>query len=94
VRAQQDIRDIFEHIEFDRPVAARRLMAKFEGMVDSLEYFPHRCPKVPEAAQEGKDWRQLLHEAYRMIFSVEEDTVSIMHVLHGARQLDAGSLED
>jgi hypothetical protein len=62
------------------------------GLVDailSLEANPARCPIVPDS-ETSEHIRQLLHgdkqHAYRILFTIREDRVIVLHILHGARR--------
>ncbi len=92
--AYGDIREIFAYIAKESPAAAKRLLGTFGKMADSLEAFPHRCPVIPENGLQEKIHRHLIHGPYRMIFRVEDKTVFITRILHGARRLDPANLQD
>lgn len=55
----------------------------------SLETFPERCPLAPESRFFDREIRQIFHgrrqNKYRILFSVSENQVEILHVRHGAR---------
>ena len=58
--------------------------------IGSLEAFPIRCPLVPEEEDSTGGARQLLygnkHHAYRIIFEVHKNIVTILQVRHAARR--------
>jgi toxin ParE1/3/4 len=58
--------------------------------VKSLAHAPHRCPLAPENAPFDFEVRQLLYgrkpRVYRILYTIEGDTASIVHVRHGRRQ--------
>jgi plasmid stabilization system protein ParE len=63
------------------------------GLLDailSLEENPQRCPLAPENNEASEEVRQYLYgqrpHVYRVIFSIRNDTVWILHVRHGARR--------
>jgi plasmid stabilization system protein ParE len=62
-----------------------------ESAIDTLRTHPRRCPQAPEALFFKREIRQLLYgrrrHAYRILFEVRDEgqTVSILHVIHGAR---------
>ena len=92
--AERELREIFAYIAKENLTAARNLMATFGKMAASLETFPTRCPLIPENDRLGKRFRHLIHGSYRMIFTVESNTVLILHLIHGARLLDPMDLEN
>jgi plasmid stabilization system protein ParE len=57
--------------------------------IDSLSELPHRCPLAPESVAFPFELRQLLHgrksHQYRVLFTIEADTVIILHIRHGRR---------
>jgi len=65
----------------------------YNGLLDailSLEDNPLRCPLAPEDDEASEEIRQLLYgrrpHMYRVVFSIRNETVWILHVRHGARQ--------
>jgi len=55
----------------------------------SLSELPGRCPIAPESADLPIEVRQLIFgrkpHFYRILFTIEPDTVTILHVRHGKR---------
>jgi plasmid stabilization system protein ParE len=65
----------------------------FEAMheaIASLTRFPERCSLVPENASLPFEVRQLFYgrapHVYRILFTIENDTVAILHIRHGRRR--------
>jgi plasmid stabilization system protein ParE len=65
----------------------------FQGLrqaVAMLADFPQRCALAPENAVFPFEVRHLLYgrkpHVYRIIFTVEGHTVSVLHIRHGRRQ--------
>ncbi len=65
----------------------------FQGLreaVAALVHSPQRCALAPENARFPFEVRHLLYgrkpHIYRIIFTVEGDTVSVLHIRHGRRQ--------
>jgi plasmid stabilization system protein ParE len=62
--------------------------------VASLSEYPYRCPLAPETQEFSVQVRQLLYgrkrHAYRILFTVEGDSVIVLHVRHGRRAADRG----
>ena len=53
--------------------------------IDSLKTFPRRCPIAPEASFFDREVRQLImgkRLKYRILYVVEDDRVSILHIRH------------
>lgn len=62
--------------------------------IDTLTTFPRRCPIAPENDEVDAEIRQLLYGEYRILFSVDEDLVQILHIQHGSqRSLTPDELE-
>lgn len=60
----------------------------YEGLMRafrSLEKNPLRCPLAPESAF-FEEIRQLIYGKYRILFTVEGETVFVLRVRHGARE--------
>ena len=91
-RAEGDIEAIYASIGRDSDRSASAFVAALEGQVVSLERFPLRCPVIVEAADLGVPYRHLVYGGYRTIIRVDEGTVYILRVIHGARLLDLNIL--
>lgn len=72
------------------PQAAAWWFAGIVEAINSLEYFPARCPLAPEHGHFAEEIRQLLYGArrdvFRILFTIQGDTVHVLHVRHGAQQ--------
>ena len=61
----------------------------YEGLMKafrSLEKNPLRCPLAPESIFFEEEIRQLVYGKYRVLFTVERETVYVLRVRHGARE--------
>jgi plasmid stabilization system protein ParE len=85
------VQEIAEHIAHDKPGAARRWAEGVFRVADHLASSPKRGRVVPEIGRE--EIRELLHGNYRIIYRVEEGSVSILTVRHGRRLLDKREIE-
>jgi plasmid stabilization system protein ParE len=67
-----------------------RWFQKLQEAVASLSELPQRCPLAPENKDFPFEVRQLLYgrkpHAYRVLFTIEADTVVILHIRHGHRR--------
>ncbi len=86
--------EIWEYIAQDKPEAATVFIQRLEEQIGTLERFPDRCSLVPENELLDTAYRHLLHDNYRTIFKIVGSRVIILRVLHGARLLDTGILEE
>jgi toxin ParE1/3/4 len=53
--------------------------------IESLSASPARCPFAPERATFGLEIRHLLFEKYRILFIIEDESVYVLRVRHGAQ---------
>ena len=84
--AVEDLRNLREFIARDSETYAAHFVARILVEVDRLETLPESGRWVPEVS-ERTDIRELLVSAYRVVYQVESDRVSILAVLHGRRDL-------
>lgn len=92
--AEADVNEIWEYIAQDNPDAATAFVLRLEEQIGTLARFPARCQLVRENELLGTAYRHLVYGNYRTIFKIIESRVIIMRVLHGARLLDTGLLEE
>jgi plasmid stabilization system protein ParE len=69
--------------------AGVRWFVALEEAIASLATFPDRCPLAPENSKHPFEVRHLLYgrrpHVYRILFTVQGDTVNILHIRHGRR---------
>ena len=85
--AQKDLEHIFDYIAADSINNATRFVIELEKKVYSLETFPDRHPLIPENVFFGTEYRHLIVKKYRIIYRIEEASVYILRIIHGARIL-------
>jgi plasmid stabilization system protein ParE len=87
--AQEDIAEAHRWLAERDPEAADRWFNSLYDQIGSLEIFPERCPLAPESQFFSADIREAFHgrrqHKYRILFTVTEDEVHILHVRHEAR---------
>jgi toxin ParE1/3/4 len=83
--AMSDLRDIEEFVARDSPVYAVRLTDRLVEAVERLETFPLSGRMVPEF--ERQDLREVIFGSYRVVHLVEEEVVTVLRVVHSARDL-------
>ena len=70
--------------------AALRWFQGLEEAMASLSEFPQRCPLAPENESFPFEVRHLLYgrkpHVYRLLFTIEGNTVFILHIRHARRQ--------
>ena len=66
-----------------------RWFLALEAAIASLESMPHGCGHAPDAWEFAYEVRQLLFgrdpHIYRILFTIDGDTVFILHIRHGRR---------
>jgi plasmid stabilization system protein ParE len=88
--AEAELEAAYRRIRDHAPAAAARW---FNGMVEAintLQDFPARCPLAPENGHFAEEIRQLLYgrgrDPYRILFTIGEEAVHVLHIRHGARR--------
>jgi len=85
-RAGADLDDIWLHIALDNPAAADLLIDRIVRRILDLEDHPRLGPARPEISPEA---RMLIVGDYLILYKVTEADVTIVRVVHGARDLSA-----
>jgi plasmid stabilization system protein ParE len=89
VPAQQDIEEAHRWLAERDVEAADRWFNSIYDTIGSLETFPERCPLAPESKFFNREIRETFHgrrqHKYRILFTVTEKGVRVLHVRHGAR---------
>ncbi len=87
-RAAIDIDQASGWIAAGSPEAAELWFNGIEAAIYSLEHFPKRCPRAREDGLFKYELRQLVygrgHRRHRIIFTVRDERVHVLHVRHGA----------
>jgi plasmid stabilization system protein ParE len=87
--AQRDIAEAHLWLAEQAPDAADRWFDSIYDTIGSLEIFPERCPLAPESEFLNSEIREIFHGRrqykYRILFTVSENEVHVLHVRHGAR---------
>jgi plasmid stabilization system protein ParE len=79
------------------PETALRWLSRFESELQSLSRNPKRCPRAPEDGLVAAEIRQFIFGrrsgAFRVLFTVVEHEVRILHIRRAARDwADAADL--
>lgn len=87
--AEQDIGAAYEWIAEQDADAAVCWYNRLLAVIYLLDTFPERAPLAPESKSFRRDIREVFHgrrrHKYRILFTVTDDEVHILHVRHGAR---------
>lgn len=83
--AEDDLTEIVNFIAADRPSAAEALAIRIEKNLNLLSKNPQlgRIPNEEELMHMG--YRYLVVENYLIFYTIEEQTIYIHRILHGAR---------
>ena len=83
--AEDDLVEIVTYVAADRPSAAQALATKIEKNLQLLARNPHlgRIPEEEDLVKAG--YRYLVVENYLIFYTIEERTIYVHRILHGAR---------
>jgi plasmid stabilization system protein ParE len=88
--ALDGIDSAYRYIASENAEAALDWIDGLMSAIESLASHPARCPFAPENEFFRREIRQLIYgdrwNAYRVLFTIERDTVQVLHVRHGARR--------
>ena len=88
--AQRWLKDIFDYIATDNPVAAYQTVQGIYDRVQSLADFPHMGQRYSGSAREV---RILLFGHYRIAYLIKpDDGIDILGVFHGALDISKYAL--
>lgn len=89
--AYEGMESAYEYIEQQSPNNAHQWAVGLMDAINTLKTFPARCALAPENEFFRQEMRQLLYgkgrNIYRIIFTVQDDAVSILHIRHGAQEV-------
>ena len=81
-----------EYIAQDRPAGAAAWLEALLERTANLNRFPRRGPKVPEINR--PEYRQILHDPYRIIYRIDAAQVVILTLRHYRREWDPAEISD
>ena len=84
--AEQDIEESYHYIRENAPQNARKWCQEVYSKIRSLSTLPLRCPLAPENDFFAEEIRHLIIQDYRILYTVDDDTVYILHARHGRQQ--------
>jgi len=86
-QAKSDLFEIYLWIAENSPVNAVRWVAVLEAAIHGLDVSPERCAVAPENDEvEAFEVRHLIVGLYRVLFTVRERVVFVLHIRHGSRR--------
>ena len=84
-RAVQDVEAIAAYISADSPAYANAVVKRIVNLTRSLSGFPNSGRMIPEF--QDPSIRELLTYSYRIMYTVRDEEVLIVAVIHGKRNL-------
>lgn len=87
--AERDLDELIAFLAVESETDAERVLRRIEGRAESLSSSPSRGRFVPELARFGmRSWRELVVRPYRLVYRVEGDTVTVLALFDGRRDLE------
>jgi plasmid stabilization system protein ParE len=83
--AATDLESIAEYISRDSTYYAAAFVEEVLSVADTLERFSGRGRVVPEVGEENI--RELFVKGYRLLYRIGDDSVLVLGVIHGRRDL-------
>ena len=84
--AAKEIEDIYLYIAEDSPDNATSWYFAIYDKIQTLKAFPSRCPIAFEDRYYDYEIRHLIFGNYRVLYRIQDRTVQILHVKHGAQE--------
>lgn len=81
--AERDLEEIADRIAADDPARALSFVRELRAACLGLSDFPHRFPLVPRYEDRGV--RHRAHGNYLIFYRAVGEEVTVIHILHGAR---------
>ncbi|MEM7246645.1 MAG: type II toxin-antitoxin system RelE/ParE family toxin [Acidobacteriota bacterium] len=92
--AAADLEAIGVSIALDSPAAAFDVLTKLEKRAASLKTSPQRGRRIPELEFFAvQAWRELVMRPYRLMYEISGDSVRVLGVFDGRRDLQDVLLE-
>lgn len=85
--AWADLNNIHAYIARDVPYYAEIFVDRLVDATSKLQYHPYIGRMVPELGYR-EDVRELIVHGYRIVYLVNVDTVQILTIVHGSRNLE------
>jgi addiction module RelE/StbE family toxin len=84
-QALHDVEHIRDYIAQDSPTYAQSFIARLLYATRHLPDFPHSGRIMPEA--DNPEIREVIYQGYRIIYRLRTDTIAIIMVVHGSRNI-------
>ncbi|HMN85382.1 MAG TPA: type II toxin-antitoxin system RelE/ParE family toxin [Bauldia sp.] len=83
-KAEDDLGEIWMAIALDNPSAADRMLKRIGAAIERLARFPESGAPREDIARGA---RMLVEGAYLVLYEITADDVTVVRVVHGARDL-------
>ena len=87
-----DLEEIAEYIALDKRSAAQKFVQNVFSSIERLEQFPESGRVPPEL--EDSRYREVIAGPCRIFYRIDNDTVFILYVMRGERELRKYLLEE
>jgi toxin ParE1/3/4 len=84
--AEADLEEIGDYLAAESPSLAVATVAKLRAACESLRSSPQRHARVPRF--EHRDVRRIIVSPYIVFFRIEQDDITVLRIIHGARDYD------
>jgi toxin ParE1/3/4 len=81
--AEADLENIADYIAAQNPIRALSFVRELRDRCDALADAPRAYPLVPRYEHFGI--RRRPHGNYLIFYRVDDETIEVVHILHGAR---------
>ena len=89
VTAHDDLLRIIKYIALDSPANAGKVLKTIKSRAAALHLSPQRGRVVPELQHQGiAQYRELVIAPWRLIYRITDDTVLVLSVLDGRRNVE------
>jgi plasmid stabilization system protein ParE len=85
--AWRDLEQVADYIAEDSPAYAAAFVGRIRERAGTLDQLAYRGRIVPELGE--PNLRELLIGNYRLLYEIHDDTIGILALIHGARDLAA-----
>jgi toxin ParE1/3/4 len=87
--AEIDLIEILDYYQEMNPTYTKKILDRVEKRIEDLKQFPERGRVVPELERQNiMNYRELIEENYRIIYSIESNSVIIHSILDSRRNLE------
>lgn len=84
-QAYAEMEEAYQWIAQYSPEKATLWYFDITEKIESLQQYPYRCPLAPENELFPEEIRQLIFEKYRILFTVRDEDIHVLHVWHSRR---------